>query len=358
MSLFKVEHTKLSKVYQHTNADKLELGNIEGKTWQFVLKKDEFKAGDEVIFFPIDSEFPEGLANFMGIKNILAGGKRVKTVKLRGEVSQGFVATLASVKAFLKNAGKEFNPETLTEDLGVVKYEPPVYMANNAYLKSLPNGVSVYDIEGCDNFPHIVALLMDKEVYITEKAEGSHFAINLDGEKVTICQRRFAVEAKEGEEHTFIKTAYEGGYVEIAQKVRECLLVSHPNLKAVTIRGEILGPGVQGNYYMLPKHEVRLFEFEVDGSPVDSDLFWNIVKVLNIKDKTVHLIAGPVLLKDWLAGKTIQEASNGKSVFVDKLREGIVIKPKYEERVPEEIEKNFGRLFIKMRSPEYLAKEA
>jgi RNA ligase (TIGR02306 family) len=305
-----------------------------------------------VVFFPVDSEFPQGLASFMGIDKILAGGKRVKTIKLRGEVSQGFVATVASVRAFLKNAGKEFNPETLTEDLGIIKYEPPVYMANNAYLKPLPGLVSVYDIEGCDNFPHIVDMLMDKIVYITEKAEGSHFAINLEGDDVTICQRRFSVHPKDGEEpHTFIKTASEGGYIDIAKSVRDLLGKTHKITKSFTMRGEILGPGVQGNYYGLPKHEVRIFEFEIDGKPVDSDLFWNVVKILGIQDKTVHLLAGPVTLKAWLGGKTVQEMSNGKSFFTDKLREGIVIKPEHEEHVPE-----FGRFFIKMRSPEYLAK--
>lgn len=353
MSFFKVEIAKLSNVFKHPNADKLELGNIEGRTWQFVLKKDEFHIGDEVVFFPIDSEFPEGLANFMGIANILAGGKRVKTVKLRGERSEGFVATVASVKAFLKNAGKELNADTLTEDLGVVKYEPPVFMSGNGLLKSLPSDVHVYDIEGCNNFPHIVDILMDKKVYITEKAEGSHFAlfINEQGE-VTVCQRRFAVESKDADEpHTFVKTAYEGGYVDLSKKIHDTLSPHMKGIRTLTVRGEMLGPGVQGNYYMLPKHEVRIFEIEVNGYPIDADLFWNVIKILDIKDKCVHLIAGPVVLRDWLAGKTIQDVSNGKSVFIDKLREGIVIKPEHEEIVD-----GFGRLFIKMRSPEYLAK--
>jgi len=52
-----------------------------------------------------------------------------------------------------------------------------------------------------------------------------------------------------------------------------------------------------------------------------------------------------------LNGKTIQEASNGKSTLYGGLREGVVVKP-----LTESIIEGFGRLFIKQRSAEYLAK--
>ena len=66
--------------------------------------------------------------------------------------------------------------------------------------------------------------------------------------------------------------------------------------------------------------------------------------------RTVPILCESITLREWLGDKTVQEASNGKSILIDKLREGIVIKPVDEERVD-----GFGRLFIKQRSADYLA---
>jgi hypothetical protein len=223
-------------------------------------------------------------------------------------------------------------------------------------LKPLPSDVYVYDIEGGSNFPDVLKMMLEEKVYITEKAEGSHFAIHLEGEEVHICQRRFEVVQKEGEEeiHTFIKTANEGGYVDVAKKLRNFLTSKYPNMRTFTLRGEMLGPGVQSNIYHLTKHEVKLFEMEVDGIPVDSVTFWDAIYKFGLQDRTVHLIAGPVILREWLDGETFENASNGASNMFSSytgLREGIVVKPEREHIV-----ENFGRMILKMRSPEYLAK--
>ena len=72
------------------------------------------------------------------------------------------------------------------------------------------------------------------------------------------------------------------------------------------------------------------------------------------KDKNSD-VSVPVLhvgtLREWLDGKTIKEASNGESELHPVLREGVVIRPLEEQR-----DDKFGRIIIKQRSPEYLAK--
>ena len=67
--------------------------------------------------------------------------------------------------------------------------------------------------------------------------------------------------------------------------------------------------------------------------------------------ETVPLLATDVTLREWLAGKTLAKASNGKSLLNSSLlREGIVIRPMTEQR-----SEPLGRVIIKQRSPEYLA---
>ena len=64
-----------------------------------------------------------------------------------------------------------------------------------------------------------------------------------------------------------------------------------------------------------------------------------------------------VTLREWLNGRTIQEASNGKSLLApDRLREGIVVVPMVEQKV-QWGDLSVKRLMLKQRSPAYLAKE-
>src|SRR5574344_797549 len=55
-------------------ADRIELAIIGG--WQVVVRKGEFKVGDEVYYFEIDAFLPQGVAQFehlmkSGVKNVV-----------------------------------------------------------------------------------------------------------------------------------------------------------------------------------------------------------------------------------------------------------------------------------------------
>lgn len=91
------------------NSDFLEVAMMENLGWKVVVKKGEFKPGDKVIYFEIDSainvkDLPECLAFLKdkGTKKLFTGRTpetsafseeyvRIKTIKLRGQVSQGLV---------------------------------------------------------------------------------------------------------------------------------------------------------------------------------------------------------------------------------------------------------------------------
>jgi RNA ligase (TIGR02306 family) len=78
-------------------ADAIECAMIGG--WSVVIKKGEFKVGQLAVYCEIDSWIPTELAPFLskgkeprefeGIK-----GERLKTVKLRGQLSQGLLLPL------------------------------------------------------------------------------------------------------------------------------------------------------------------------------------------------------------------------------------------------------------------------
>ena len=80
-------------------ADAIECATVGG--WKVVVKKGEYTVGDLAVYCEIDSWIPTELAAFLskgkeprefeGIK-----GERLRTVKLRGQLSQGLLLPLTS----------------------------------------------------------------------------------------------------------------------------------------------------------------------------------------------------------------------------------------------------------------------
>ena len=94
-----------------------------------------------------------------------------------------------------------------------------------------------------------------------------------------------------------------------------------------------------------------MFEIEIDGQPIDAIDFQ--CQVANLHLTSVPLLShGSQTLHEWLAGRSLRDASNGHSALADVLREGIVIKPLMERNALP-----LGRIVLKQRSPDYLANE-
>lgn len=97
-------------------ADKIEVAKVLG--WQCVVKKGEFNVGDKIIYIEVDSVMPEKPEfEFLRDRKF-----RVRTIKLRGQVSQGLVIPIPD-KLFTHTY-----PEIgfdCTELLGITKYLSP-----------------------------------------------------------------------------------------------------------------------------------------------------------------------------------------------------------------------------------------
>ena len=97
-------------------AQKIELIGILG--WQCVVaKKDNFKVGDLVLYCEVDSVMPEKPEyEFLRDRKF-----RIRTIKLRGELSQGLVLPIS----FLGDSKKYSIGDDVTELLGITKYLSP-----------------------------------------------------------------------------------------------------------------------------------------------------------------------------------------------------------------------------------------
>jgi len=348
MAFFGVTKEVIASTFPIKNADAIEGATLEGSTFEFVIKKGQFKPGDAVLYFPIDSLIPEWVLEKLGLVGRLSGKdkNRVKTVRLRGQISQGLVAELELLEG-MPNASTD--SEKITEFIGVEKYEQPAIPCTTAKLVRLPVGLSSYDIEGADRYVDVAQVLMPQWVEITEKLEGQNFSVTYSAleEKFYINQRNFSVEPIPGYVHEFWKVAAEKGIIKFVESLK-----SSYQGKNITVYGEFIGPRIQSNIYKLKGFEVRLFDIRVDNVWLTPDVRQSIIeKYFGSMDIHVPILATNVILEQWLGGKSLADASHGISQLCKTNREGIVIKPMTESR-----HEKVGRLVVKQRDPVYLSK--
>ena len=88
------------------NADKIEVATVSG--WKVVVSKGKHQVGEEVAYFEIDTLLPEDnplfaeFAQRSSKRSVSPEGKTVKghvlrTIKLRGQISQGLIMSLDAV---------------------------------------------------------------------------------------------------------------------------------------------------------------------------------------------------------------------------------------------------------------------
>ena len=95
-------------------ADNIEVAQIDG--WECVVRKGEFHVGEHVIYVEVDSVLPDR-PEFEFMRNRKF---RVRTIKLRGQVSQGLVFPLAVLPV---GTPTELGQD-VTKELGIEKYDP------------------------------------------------------------------------------------------------------------------------------------------------------------------------------------------------------------------------------------------
>lgn len=354
MSSFGVIITTVASLIPIPGADKIEAATIADNDYQFIIRKGSAPVGTTVVYFPLDSILPDALLEKIGMLGKLSGRakNRVKTIKMKGQISQGLVLLPELVgvtpSEFPDCTLNSPSSEALTTRLGVTKYDDEIHghgpKVLEKHLRPLPQGLGKYDIESAENYKHIAEQMLDMDVEVSEKVEGQNYSVTAREGSIVVAQRRFSVVEDEGPQ-LFWEVSRALNILERVEALRVRM-----GLTALTVYGEMIGPGIQQNYYGIDKHTVKIFEMF---NPDTREWLAPTLTVRAFADLYV-----PVLwvgkLRDWLGTRSIREASNGKSLLAPaKLREGIVIKPLTPVEVP-----RFGKLILKLRDPVYLAQEA
>ena len=305
-------------------ADMIELATVGG--WKVVVAKDvNHKVGDLVVYCEIDSFLPiEPEFEFLrksSYKKMADGteGFRLKTIKLRGQVSQGLILPLKDAyEVFKRNTPNMdmvwFEGLEVTEMLNIVKYEPPVPAQLAGLVKgNFPSFLKKTDEERIQNLTREFEEYKNEVFYVTEKLDGSSVTYYVKDGVFGVCSRN--LDLLEDENNSMWKFAIES-------ELRDRLVGLGKN---IAVQGEIIGEGIQGNPYKRIGQTVRIFNgFDIDKYDYLSlSELIELVKVLEVK--TV-----PILDLDFTLPDTIDELlsyADSKSVLNEKFdREGVVIR--------------------------------
>lgn len=348
-------------------ADRIELALIDG--WQCVVQKGEFQQGQLAVYFEIDSfldskdprfaSFEERFINWGGKR-----GMRVKTIKLRKQLSQGLLMPVSKFHEI------EYPDEgdDVTDLLKIEKWEPiEEARSNNGGTKSgggrpFPSFIVKTDQERIQNYGAMVNRALDEEFEETIKLDGSsltayvvapgsqHYAqalaykarkLGIFGKVkhwfklklgmykepvVAVCSRNLQLKDNDGSNFWKVVDKY---------KLVDILYKEGLNGNSIAIQGEMIGPDIQENHEQVQDHEFYCFDiYDIDRSryvlPADRQNFCLHRNVPHVP------VLGVVKLRD-IPGveqdviKALLDRAEGPGMNKGVKREGIVYKAMYRD---------------------------
>jgi RNA ligase (TIGR02306 family) len=349
---------KIFNIKDIPKADKLQVANVLG--WQVVIEKGSYQENDDVLYLEIDSFIPETRNEFEFLrarcfKEYPDGRKgfRIKTIRLRGQISQGLVMPLSILPRAKYTIGQD-----VTQLLGVCKWEPPMPKCLSGKAKGYyPSWLIKTDETRVQVLQPVITRHKGTKCYITEKIDGSSFTAYLKDDIFGVCSRGvdFKVDDEDNRKsNAYVKWAIENN---IEKKMRDYLTWSFGTItgKNFAIQGEIAGKDIRGNSLGLDGKDVWFFNvFLIDECRyLDCIEFHSVIESMGLK--TVPIITDNFTLIDNI--EELVKLSTGKSIINPKVwREGIVIRPLVEMLDLQMSAYNFttARLSFKVVNPEYL----
>lgn len=284
----------------------LEIVSVLG--WKVVVRKGQFKVGDLVIYFSIDSVL-EDLPETQFLER-----KPLKKKKIMGIISEGLVSPLE----WFRHYG---DPSSLKEGMDITKemkvmkaVSPEESFQYQSKQEKFPDFIVKTDEERLQNIPHVLETLAGKRTIITRKEDGSSATYGWDGERFYICGRNFVWLQKDKSNQV---------YFEMAQRFDLERKLRHLNRK-LALQGEIVGPKINGNRLKLNDYDYRVFNVWL----IDEQKYlpWDEVEAL-LKELDIHgvPVIGDLVAPLWTVTDLLEWA---EKVFYDNniKAEGIVVK--------------------------------
>lgn len=338
---------KIKEIIPIKDADKIEIAKVLG--WQVVVRKGQFKPGDLAVYFEIDSFLPvrpefEFLRDRSYRKNELLGeGFLLKTMKMRGELSQGLLMSLKEIRCpscenftfdevVYKEDGEAprhlYEGDDVTQMLGVKEWEIPERVSSGGTIVGQANKyIHVTDETRVQSMEGLLEEFKGKSYYITTKLDGSSHSVCVDKEgKFHVFGHNY--EYKDDNKSSFYRFVKKHNIEELLRAYME-----EHNLESMTIQGELCGAGIQGNKLKLVEADWYFFTIDENGKRVGLNEMENFLQFSIDKKNPLKMVpvqeVGDDLLKTYPNIDALLEraATDSSNIYQGGEPEGIVIRP-------------------------------
>jgi len=338
---------KIKDIKPIKNADRIVLVQVDG--WWCITKKDEFQKGELGVYFEIDSLLPhEDIYSFLGKASLRDGEYRyrIKTMKMRGVISQGLLLPLGLFEDRLKGYKEG---DDVTEVLNVKKYDDTQKFkskSNSPQTKSrFPSFLIKTDQERIQNLVHYFEDKSMKELEFEEtlKLDGSsHSSFKIKESlplwkgfvnklSLTVFNKEVFNTYRFGfcSRNLELKEAPKGNKQSNFEKVVHKYNIKEELPIGYAIQGELIAPDIQSNHEKIKEPELYIFNvFDVEKQeylkPQDARKFVNKhftkLKYIPVVNEKVKIFKECKTLEDML------ERVEGQSMNKDTVSEGRVYK--------------------------------
>ena len=311
---------RIWKIEPIEGADRIELAHVLG--WQCVVNKGQFSEMDLAIYFEVDSflpvrpEFEFMRASSYRNTDIMGEGFRLRTMKFRGQISQGLLLPISEFPEIPEEA--ELGAD-VTEILGVRKWE----IEEKATTGGTVIGTLPYDIPHTDETrvqaePDLIQAFAGLEYYISTKMDGSSHSIGIDEDGFHVTGHNY--EYKNDGLSAFYELVNKRG---IEEKLKT--FAADNGLRTITLQGELCAPGIQKNPLKLTAPEWYVFTVREDGKRVGLKRMLEVCDALKVENVPIEE-TGFDLPAKYPTVEALLERADGEYPKGGK-KEGIVIRP-------------------------------
>ncbi len=288
-------------------ADRIEVARVDG--WDVIVKRGEFAVGDDAIYFEIDSWLPAHDERFAFLRRDAAGDRiRLRTIKLRGQVSQGLLLPASRFPELRYDAD-------LAAQLNVALWEPPIPTELSGPVSGpVPSFIRKTDQERVQNLPTVIADSDGVVFEVTVKLDGTSMTVFHNAGTVGVCGRRFQFTSDNT--NSLCSVARELAIPEQLTRLG----------RNIAIQGELMGPKIQDNKERLSTHQFFVF----DVWDIDNQRYLSVAERGDIVS-TFGLQRVPLLHSDFHIPRTwtvddLLHMADGPSLAPSVAREGVVFK--------------------------------
>lgn len=311
---------RIWKIEPIEGADRIELAHVLG--WQCVVNKGQFQPMDLAVYFEVDSflpireEFEFMRASSYKNSEILGEGFRLRTMKFRGQISQGLLLPISTFPVIPEEV--ELGTD-VSELLGVRKWEIEERISSGGtMIGTLPYDIPHTDETRVQAEPELIRAFAGLEYYISTKMDGSSHSVGIDENGFHVTGHNY--EYKDDGNSPFYEMVK-------AMSLREKMetFTAENGLKEFTIQGELCAPGIQKNRLRLTKPAWFVFTVRENGKRVGLKRMQDVCRALQLETVPIEEV-GMDLPSRYPTVEALLERADGNYPNGGK-KEGIVIRP-------------------------------